>query len=385
MKKLLLSLITLAVSAGLSLLVAELLVRWVRPQPRLVIEPGGFYVADPPGRYRLNPGYRGRIYNRAEYDNEIRINGAGLRGPEVGVKDPERRRVLVIGDSFVFGVGVEDSETFVARLSTAEASRFEGLNAGIPAFGVPDAASWLARHGVALQPDVVLLSIFQGNDLVDASPDQEEILVVDGLLVPGKSSRGLKAWLHRHSHLYVLFKSFLEIPNLMPLREKLGLSEPWKVRVLREEFGVYSRAAPSEMEEAIAATDQALGELVELGSEQGFVVLAVLIPSEVQVDPVRWSAGLRSLGLDHEDYDPQVPTRIFAELLERHAIATLDLGPIFAAGLAAGEELYFHLDRHWTSAGHAKAAEAIASFVDQHDKRLKKSPAASLETSAGLR
>ena len=148
--RLLIPVVTLAASVVLSLGIAEILVRIVRPQPRLVIEPGGFYMPDPPGRYRLSPGSRGRIYNRAEYSNEIRIKQAGLRGPGVAPPSESVSRVLVVGDSFAFGVGVEDTETFVARLPTLMAQHSveaEGLNAGTPAFGVPDAESWFRRHG----------------------------------------------------------------------------------------------------------------------------------------------------------------------------------------------------------------------------------------------
>jgi len=373
----------LAISVLVSLSAAEVLVRLVRPQPRLVISPGGFYTADPPGRYRLSPGYRGRIYNRAEYDNEIRINAAGLRGGEIGEKTASLKRLLSIGDSFVFGVGVKDSETFTAAIPDRLGDLgvpAEGLNAGIPAFGVPDAVSWLSRHGLDLQPDVVILAVFQGNDLVDASPDREEILMVDGLLVPSQSSGGIKAWLHRHSHLYVLLKSLLEQPALLPWRARLGLTEPWRVRVLREEFGVYRKTAASELLPAIEATDQALGELVSLANEHVFEVVAVLIPSEIQVDPERWRSGLASLSLDSEDYDPEVPRRILAELLDKHSIPTLDLGPLFAGGLAAGEDLYFRLDRHWTVRGHELAADATASFLGRRMK--KEGPPESATTAA---
>jgi len=96
---------------------------------------------------------------------------------------------------------------------------------------------------------------------------------------------------------------------------------------------------------------------------QGFGVVAVLIPSEIQVDPERWTAGLASLSLDAEEYDPEVPTSIFVELLDRHSIPTLDLGPVFAQGLDAGENLYYRLDRHWTNQGHELAAETMESFL----------------------
>lgn len=367
LKTLLVPTITLAVSLVLSLAAAEILVRLVRPQPRLVIAPGGFYIPDPPGRYRLSPGYRGSIYNRAEYSNEIRINQAGLRGPEVGSSSDEILRVLVVGDSFVFGVGVEDTDTFTAllpaRLGAHDKPAAEGLNAGIPAFGVPDAESWFRRHGVKLEPDVVALVIFLGNDLVDASPEREEILLVDGLLVPSQSDGGIKAWLHRHSHLFVAVKSLLDQPDLQPLRDRLGLGEPWRTRTLREELGVYRKSAGEELRPAIDATDEALGRFTELSDELGFELIAVLIPSEIQLEPERWQMSLTSLALDPADYDPSTPTRIFQELLDRHEIPTLDLGPPFLTGLSRGEALYFRLDRHWTRAGHALAADELARFL----------------------
>ncbi len=357
------SLLVLLISALLCLVAAEVLVRVLRPQARLTIEPGGLYIPDPPGRYWLAPGYVGRIFNRVEYSNAIRINEQGLRGPELEPRGADRLRVLAIGDSFVFGVGVEDDETFVARLTElleGEGIAAESLNAGIPAFGVPDAESWFERHGTGLEPDIVVLAIFLGNDLVDASPDREEILIVDGLLAPSKSAKGIKAWLFRHSQLYGTVKTLLEQPGFIPLREKLGLGEPWTKRVLREEFGIYKKTSEIDLRAAIVATDEALGKLAAQAIERGFTLQAMLIPSEIQVDPERWQAGLASLGLDPAQYDPATPTQIFEELLAKHAIPTLNLVPVFAEGLSDGTELYFRFDRHWTVEGHSVAAAELA-------------------------
>jgi len=357
------SLVTLTISLLVCVLLAEMAVRLVRPQARLTMEPGGLYEPDPPGRYRLSPGYRGRIFNRVEYSNEIRVNQLGLRGPELEPSAADRIRILSIGDSFIFGVGVEDDETFVARLAEGleeRGQRAEALNGGIPAFGVPDAVGWFERHGATLDPDIVILGIFLGNDLVDASPDREPIVVVDGLLTPQDSPRGLRAWLYRHSQLYVALKSLSEQPGFLPLRQRLGLGEPWRVRVLREEYGIYKKTAASDLASAIAATDEALGVIAALAARNDFDLLAMLIPSEIQLDPDRWQAGLASLGLNPRDYDPDVPTRIFHGLLARHDIPTLDLTPVLTAKLAAGASLYFKFDRHWTAAGHAAAAQALS-------------------------
>ena len=361
-RPLLSSLLAFALSLAICLAIAEVAIRVVRPQARLTIEPGGLYTPDPPGRYRLNPGYRGRIFNRVEYSNEIRINGKGLRGAELLSRSDDRLRVLAIGDSFIFGVGVEDSETLVAVLASKIAERgreAEALNGGIPAFGIPDAVGWFERHGRALEPDVVILGIFLGNDLVDASPDREAIVVVDGLLKPQHSPKGLGAWLYRHSQLYVALKTLSEQPGFLPLRKKLGMGEPWRVRILREEFGIYKITAPVDLAPAIEATDAALADLVSIANRDGFLLQALLIPSEIQIDPIRWQAGLANLGLDSSAYDPEVPTRIFNQLLSEHEIPALDLSNALAPRLKAGEKLYFEFDRHWTPEGHSIAAEEL--------------------------
>src|SRR5690348_15508791 len=109
-RKLAARLVLLAVSVGLSLLIAELAVRLVRPQAVMLVSQGLYIPDDPPGRYRLQPGFRGTVTNRVEFDTEVSINQAGMRGPEVGPRPPGGVRILALGDSFVFGVGAEQGE-----------------------------------------------------------------------------------------------------------------------------------------------------------------------------------------------------------------------------------------------------------------------------------
>src|SRR6185436_19226191 len=126
----------------LALVVAEVALRLVRPQLVLVVDPGLYAGAPEPLRYRLQPGFRGRITNRREFDHAVSIDALGLRGAEVGAKDPSRLRLLALGDSFTFGVDVEDDQPWVVRLAsrlTAKGIPAEGLNAGAPGYGVPDA------------------------------------------------------------------------------------------------------------------------------------------------------------------------------------------------------------------------------------------------------
>ena len=46
----------------------------------------------------------------------VRINALGLRGPEVAPKRPGVFRVLVFGDSYAFGVGVDEENVLTSEL-----------------------------------------------------------------------------------------------------------------------------------------------------------------------------------------------------------------------------------------------------------------------------
>src|SRR5947209_1734724 len=354
-------LLLLAVSAGLGLLVAEVAVRLARPQAVMVVSPG-LYEPDPPRRYRLHPGFRGTVTNRVEFDDPVSINSLGLRGPEIGPKSPGTLRVLAVGDSFTFGVGARAEETWPARLAAilrARGVRAEVLNAGAPGFGVPDEVAWYERWGRPLQPDVVLIQVFLANDLQDAAPGPK-VEVRDGsLVVQGERPRCLSRWLYYHSHLFVLLKNSTLGG---PVRRLLGLPEPLEQRELRTEMSLYAKAGlPEPLQAGAAATDQAVALLAR---DAGRVrIQAVIVPSVLQVDPVRWRVALKRFGLDAAKYDPNRPNEVFREIFSRHGIPVLDLSETFRTALARGERIYYPIDQHLTPAGYERLAERLAENV----------------------
>jgi lysophospholipase L1-like esterase len=369
-RPLLLRLLLLGCSVLVSLALAEVAVRLVRPQPVMTIS-GPLYVPDPPRRYRLRPGFTGTVGNRVEFTNRVAIDREGMRGPAIAPRDPGTLRgtlrILALGDSFTFGVGAEAGETYPARLQEmlrARGLRAEVLNAGAPGYGVPDEAAWFARWGKPLAPDVVLVTVFIGNDLQDAAPGSPKVAVVDGALVaPGESSHTLSRWLYYHSHLFVLLKS----SSLGgALRRFLGRPEPLETRELRAEFDLYAKGPPSAMVAGgAAATEAAVAGLVaNAGTMAGKTkILAVLIPSLVQVDPRRWEASLARFALDPARYDRDRPNAIFRALFARHGVPVLDLTPPFASAIARGERIYFPIDQHLTPAGYQLTARQVAAAL----------------------
>lgn len=169
----LLSLIALGALAPLVL--AELVLRIADPFDAAgFIERESFsdalLVRHPDGSLALRAGSRASLYG-----HDAVIGAHGLRNRPVEQPKPDGLfRVLVLGDSVAFGWGVAEEQAFPRVLESLwnaagppeGASRVEVVNCGVPGWGMPNELLWLREVGIALDPDLVLVTLIN-NDLTD--------------------------------------------------------------------------------------------------------------------------------------------------------------------------------------------------------------------------
>src|SRR5689334_19197054 len=106
-----------------------------RSQPAVVAPGAGFAKAGALG-FMLEPSTEWRHVAR-DFDVQVVTNSLGLRGREVVVPKPAGcYRVLVLGDSFTFGWGVELRDSWHARmareLQAPDGRSLEVIDAGVP-------------------------------------------------------------------------------------------------------------------------------------------------------------------------------------------------------------------------------------------------------------
>jgi lysophospholipase L1-like esterase len=100
----------------------------------------------------------------------LTTSDAGHRGADVaGPKLISTFRIVGIGDSYMFGQGVADDETYLARLSGPTVDLLSGrqvetVNLAVPGYNTVMEVETLRARAEALQPDLVLIEIV-GNDL----------------------------------------------------------------------------------------------------------------------------------------------------------------------------------------------------------------------------
>lgn len=112
--------------------------------------------------YLHTPGYRARVQGV-----DVVINEHGLRGPSTPLGKPAgTRRLLILGDSVVFGWGAPQDSIFPARLQRSFAARdssVEVIAAGVASWNTRTEYEWLRARGLMFEPDALLVVVV-GND-----------------------------------------------------------------------------------------------------------------------------------------------------------------------------------------------------------------------------
>jgi lysophospholipase L1-like esterase len=122
-------------------------------------------IREEPISYRLKPGLDANFHH-ARYQ----VNSIGLRGPEIASPKPAgESRILWLGDSIVFGIGVNYENTLPALVErTANEStstrNYRVVNMGVPSYNTEQELIQLETVGLKLQPDAVML-LFAVNDI----------------------------------------------------------------------------------------------------------------------------------------------------------------------------------------------------------------------------
>lgn len=362
----------LAVLAITLLLIAGLLEIGLRLfVPQIVPPIIGLFVADPATAYRLAPGARVG-FRFAEGSTTFAINAQSLRDASTMplTPAPGTTRLLNIGDSFTFGMGVNADQAFPHLLdgsTAADGTRVESINAGVFGYGPDNEAAWLRAYGWPLAPKIVLIGFFVGNDVKDVMLGMDKTTVDrDGRLVATDKSRqamdtltdaaapapggGVKGWLEQNSHAYLFVRNLFY--SLAPRQGKP------QAPTIFDAAAFFLKDAPSEITAGWSKTTAILAAMHAEATARGATLVVVVIPTREQVHDSYWRELQTQFGLRVDQLERARPQRLLAEWSATAGVPVIDLLPGFQA---AGQDtpLYFHTDRHWNAAGHALAAQLI--------------------------
>jgi lysophospholipase L1-like esterase len=262
---------------------------------------------------------------------EVRIDANGLRSNGRASSPAPELRGICLGDSTMFGVGLDDHETIPAQISDLVSHglgrRFECLNFGVSNYTTAqEVAFFRPKDALTHDPSVVVLGIFT-NDF-KASPGR--IRVLDrSLQLVSPDAAAWPATALQELHLW-----------------RIGATAILAFRDQLRDLGLYpqTNAKPLEADQ-IEAVYGALDDLRSLLEPRAIPLVIVLFPRDWQLD-----AQDRAAATERQ--------RVSKAYCRRHGIPCIDLLDHYYGGPV---ESYFRPgdDSH----PHAEASRTIAGLV----------------------
>ncbi|MDQ2089956.1 alginate O-acetyltransferase AlgX-related protein [Marimonas arenosa] len=357
------------------------------------------YAFDQRYLFKLEPNVsRAYVHHPANGGHTVvyKVNSDGFRGPDL-IETGTKPRIVVYGDSFIHAEYTELPETFPVQLanqlSSAHGLEAEVINAGVAGYGPDQILRRLENEIEPLNPDLVVVALFSGNDFGDLLRNRLYRLSDDDRLVENdfRLSEAQQRQIKLNRAEPVLLKLLKETKNklLSPEDEAFVFDKrQWIEDALAQhlaeyqsyvargdntvgEFGVdpYSAdiALLPESPSAgykIQLLDRIVARMKRVAEAHAVPIVAVIIPHPVDLLDGDHDSGW----VNKAKYSEYSPTRLsdaMVSITVNSSIPTLNLFPVFKQTDVKSHFLRGG-DDHWNSVGQKLAAEAVATFLSEN-------------------
>lgn len=311
------------------LIVAEIASRFLCPHWRPFQSPRNlFWNYDAQLGWSLRPNQRGPFVGE-DFSVSVSNNNWGLRDDEYPLERTGKSRMLVLGDSFAWGFGVELDRRF-SEILEAKHADWEIINSAVSGYSTDQEYIYLKNRGIAFRPDVVLLVMYENDFPGNIASEhmgyyKPYFTLNDDRLEPKNYPVPRRSW-RQSIHLWILGKTYLFRRiylggNTLVTRIVPKWSQNSGSGLLRRQADITSRLIET---------------IHQLCRENGskFVIA--------------------TYGLDENQSD------CVMAVCASESIPCLSLDRALAAGL---QSVTFPHDAHWNPIGHLGVADALDDFL----------------------
>ncbi|VAX23009.1 hypothetical protein MNBD_NITROSPINAE02-141, partial [hydrothermal vent metagenome] len=358
-------------SVLVTLFVLELALRNFFPQQEFISSFRPVYIADDEVGFILKPNVKAKLGKDT--------NRLGMRDYDrYSVKKPKGVfRILVLGDSFTYSLtSMENSyPKYLERMLSGGDVPIEVMNSGVPNYGTDEEYHYLKKYGLRLQPDLVLLAFYVGNDITD-NYIHPGYTAVDGVLVSReKASKMTKkevSWEKRKNlilnkfHLYRLlylrnYSKFFEKLDRegVQTRKRIDIKRGACITHLNGSVKMDQSKYSGIMLDAWKNTKDYIARVAELTKQSGAKLAIVIIPDAIQQDT---KEAIKLRGLYDGKYEWDQPQRSLMEYGKELGVDMYD--PLADMMKKSNmERLFYCKDTHFNEKGNRIFAETVAQWI----------------------
>jgi lysophospholipase L1-like esterase len=327
-------------------------------------------ISDPYRHHKPVANTRSQLRGQ-DYDYTETINNLGLRGPNIQLNRlKDHYRILMLGDSFTMGKGVNDDETFSAFLENSlnKDHKVYVFNGGVISYTPILSFFQLTKDLAALEPDLVILNLDM-SDLVQETAyrknavydSNREILGIEGReedYNPPLRTR-LRDWIDQHLYITRTIFFFLEEGEKRPDITIRNVVISPNFVILRHTLA----------DDSIDRTEQwqnifsSISKIKEYCDRKDIQFLLTVYPWGHQVNDKEWIPG-RFLFIEKESKISDKSIQTIEQLSKENRIELLNLFPAFRS-YSGSAPLYYNIDMHFTEAGHQIMARELEQYIRQ--------------------
>ncbi|MCI0443965.1 SGNH/GDSL hydrolase family protein [bacterium] len=271
-----------------------------------------------------------------------------------GVKKADGVPVIpVLGDSFSFGLGVKDEETFINLMCKNSDAVY--LNLGAPGSSIPNQLDILEfRHKELGSPGLYVFVFYLGNDFSDmiryyedSSNEESKNSGVMDFIKDG-------SFIQRSYVAQFLLHYVSEESGSRTKHKSHYFQTPDGHRISSSIYLLMSHSKPYSIE-AEKDLNRSLDRLKSLSKNLHFSPEFIVIPDKHQTDLDLFNKQASVFSLSTDTLDRSYPDRFLEKHLEQRKIPYLDV----MACLKDHPGMYYKNDDHLTAAGHRVVADCI--------------------------
>ena len=328
-------LISICLSSLVSVLISEGLFRLLYPESLYMGMPN-IVQADPDVGYHLKAGLD---FTFIDEGNQVRVKTTPrfLRDrPRDYQKHPQTRRIIMLGDSFTYGVGVNMEETFSAvleELFRKNDRKVEVINGGVPGYSTSQAYRWLKKELIKYEPDVVILN-FYINDFVEnlqpLSTDGQGNLLVQTRETSQHPSALKDMYMRVRESFRLINYIIMQLkrsPGLRRLAVRLGYLD---VAYYPEYSVLFKHLAP-QAQKMVENSCEIIRELHAYSGSHNFRLVGTFHPPNYLVQDESWQDLIGQYNIDPADVDRSLIVERLRQCYQKIGVPYIDLvGPLTA-------------------------------------------------------
>jgi len=305
-------------------------------------------------------------FKSSEWSTNVKINSYGLRDEEPNSN--AELKILVLGDSFTWGYGVEHNETYTElmqnQLTKQRKQSIDVINAGATSYSPALQYLYLKNRGKEFKPDIIIMN-FDMSDVQDdyirendGIIENNEIVAVPAPNINPSFFYKIRSNIQITRFADVIFKL---IDAILPKSTEINNAPMYNIKTDR--YGITRFEQINDEQLHWNRTLSYIKKTSELSKQLNATFILTTYPYGHQISEIEWSDGRTLYGFEQNKIYSDRAEKVLAQFAKDNNIIFIPTFAKFKQSKISPK--YFAYDGHFTPQGHEVMADVLVDGLKE--------------------